>query len=79
MDTISITQLKTSPSKIIGRASDYPVAIGKRNKVQAYLVGKEIYETLLSYIETYLDKKEAKHADFTKGRNFEDVVKELNI
>lgn len=79
MDAISITQLKTHPAKAIFDAADYPVAIEKRNKVQAYLVGKDIYEKLLSYIETFIDKKEVVMADFTKGRDFEDVAKELGV
>ncbi|MBI3379633.1 type II toxin-antitoxin system Phd/YefM family antitoxin, partial [Candidatus Gottesmanbacteria bacterium] len=39
MDTISISQLKTHPSKIIEEAADYPVSITNRNKTEAYILG----------------------------------------
>lgn len=79
MDTISITQLKTNPARAISDASDYPVAIESRNKVKAYLVGKEIYEKLISYIENFIDGKEVAKTDFSKGRDFEEIAKELGI
>lgn len=79
MDTISISQLKMNPAKAILDASQYPVAIESRNKVKAYLVGKEIYEKLISYIENFIDGKEVAKTDFSKGRDFEEVAKELGI
>lgn len=79
MDTISISQLKMNPSKAILDATQYPVAIESRNKVKAYLVGKEIYEKLISYIENFIDAKEVAKTDFSKGRDLEQVAKELGI
>lgn len=79
MDTISISQLKMNPGKAILDATQYPVAIESRNKVKAYLVGKEIYEKLISYIENFIDAKEVAITDFSKGRDLEQVAKELGI
>lgn len=79
MDGISISQLKTHPSKAISKASDYPLVIENRNKPVAYLLGKEIFEKIILYIEDYIDKKTVRETDFKRGREFEEVAKELNI
>lgn len=79
MDTISISQLKIHPSKIISQAEDYPVPLTSRNDVKAYLVGKDLFEKIVSYIEDYIDRKAVKDTDFRKGRDFEEVVKEANL
>lgn len=79
MSNISISQLKTSPAKAISEASDYPVAVQSRNKVKAYLIGKDLYGKLIAFIEDHIDKAVIKKTDFKKGRNFEKVAKELGI
>lgn len=79
MDTISISQFKTHPSKIIAEATDYPVSITNRNKTEAYIVGAELYEKIISYLENFVDTKVVKEADFKKGRDFEKVVKDLDL
>lgn len=79
MDSVSISQLKTYPSKAVARSFDYPVAVEKRNKVKAYLIGKELYDKIITYIEEYIDRKSIEETDFTKGRDFEEVAKELGI
>lgn len=79
MGSISVSQLKTSPSKAISEASDYPVAVERRNKVKAYLIGKELYEKIVFFIENYIDKTTIEKTDFEKGRDFEEVAKELGI
>lgn len=80
MDTsISISQLKANPSRAILQADDYPMTINKRGKVKAYLMGKELFEKIISYIEDYADKKAVRETDFKKGRHFEEVAKELGI
>lgn len=77
--SISISQLKTHPSKAISQAEDYPLVVKARNKIKAYLLGKELFEKIVSFIEDYIDKKAAREVDFRKGRDFEEVAKELNI
>ena len=79
MNTISISQLKINPSKAIGEASDYPIAVENRNKVEAYLLGKDLYEKIVSFIEDSIDKKAVEETDFKKGKDFEKIAKELNI
>lgn len=79
MDAVSISQLKTHPSGAIAKALDYPVAVEKRNKVKAYLIGKELYEKIVSLIEDYIDRVAVKKTDFRQGRDFEAVAKELGI
>lgn len=79
MNIISISQLKTSPSKAIAQAEDYPVAVGNRNKIKAYLLGKDLYEKITQYLENYLDKQVVSKTDFSQGEDFEKVAKELGI
>lgn len=79
MSSVSISQLKANPSKAISKAFDYPVAVEKRNKVKAYLIGRELYEKITSFVEDYIDKAALKRTDFSKGRDFEEIAKELGI
>ena len=79
MNTTSISQLKTNPTSIINQAVDYPVAVENRNKIQAYLIGKSLYEKMLDLIEDKLDKKVLANTKYPKGKNFEDVTKDLGI
>ena len=79
MYSISISQLKTNPSAAISQAEDYPVAVENRNMIKAYLIGKNLYEKMVTFIEDYLDTAVVKKADFTKSRDFEKVAEELGI
>ena len=79
MNTISISQLKINPSKAIEGAIDYPIAVENRNKVEAYLLGKDLYEKIVSFMEDSIDRKAIVEADFKKSKDFEKVALELNI
>jgi len=79
MTRISVSKLKENPSAAIGLAEDYPVAIENRSKVKAYIIGKDLYEKLVSYLEEYADSKVIENTDFSKGTDFEKVAKELGI
>ena len=79
MNRVSISQLKTRPSRAISQAADYPVAVEKRNQVKAYLVGKELYDKMIAYIEDFIDRSAAKKTDFSKGKDFEKVAKDLGL
>ena len=79
MNTVSISQLKTHPSKAISQSADHPVAVENRSKVKAYLVGKDLFERLIAYIEDHIDKKAVAKTDFSKGKDFEAVAKQLGI
>lgn len=64
---------------MIANAVDYPVAVENRNKVEAYLVGKALFEKLITYLEDQEDAQTIKQTDFSKGSNFEDFATELGI
>lgn len=79
MHNISISQMKVNPSRFISLANDYPVAVDKRNKIQAYLVGKDLFEKIVSYLENYSDQKAISQTNFKKGRDFEKIASQLDI
>lgn len=79
MTTTTVSQLKMNPSAIIAQAADYPVAVENRNKVAAYLVGKQLFETIIAHLEDRLDASLIAKADVAKGRDFEDVARDLGI
>ena len=81
MDTlsISISQLKTHPAKAILAAEDYPLVVKSRNQVKAYLMGRELFEKIVIFMEDFIDKEATREADFRRGRDFEEAAKELNI
>lgn len=79
MTSVSISQLKVNPSAVIKAADDYPVALENRSKVKAYLIGKDLYERLVGYIEDCQDRIAVEATDFSKGKDFEKVAKELGI
>jgi len=66
MTTVSITELKIRPSKIITRSSNHPIAVENRNKITAHL-------------ENYIDKTAISQTDFSKGKDFEKVARDLGI
>lgn len=79
MNTISISQLKINPSKAILGALNFPLAVENHNKVEAYLLGKDLYEKIVSFMEDSIDKKAVIETNFKKGKDFEKIAKELNI
>lgn len=79
MYTASISQLKANPTSVIGQALDYPVAVENRNKVQAYVIGKDLYEKILRSLEDKQDRVAIKNTNFSQGKDFEIVAKSLGI
>lgn len=79
MTYASISDLKANPASIIFESLDYPIAIQRRNKTQAYLVGKDIFEKLVAQMEDIIDAKAVREADFTTGRDFEEIAAELGL
>lgn len=77
--SISISQLKIHPAKIISQAADHPLVVKSRNQVKAYLLGKELFEKIVGFMEDYIDRKAVKETSFSKGRDFEKVAAELGI
>ncbi|MBI2326357.1 type II toxin-antitoxin system Phd/YefM family antitoxin [Candidatus Collierbacteria bacterium] len=79
MTYVSISELKTNPAEAISASLDYPVAIQKRSKTQAYLVGKDIFEKLVAQMEDIIDAKAVREANFSDVVPFEKVVAELGL
>ena len=79
MLNVSISDLKTNPASIILQSAEYPVAIQKRSKTQAYLVGKDIFEKLVVQLEDDVDKKAIEQTDLSTARSYEDVARELGL
>ena len=79
MNVVNISKLKTNPSAVLSDANDYPVAIKNRNITTGYIVGKDIFEKLISFVEDYIDRKAIKEADYKKGTPLEKIIKELGL
>lgn len=79
MTNISISKLKENPSKAIALADDYPVAILKRNKIEAYLIKKDFYEKMVDYFEDIIDARALQEYDPSEGILLEDALKELGL
>ena len=79
MTNLNISDLKTNPSNAIFLAEDFPVGILNRNSIKAYLVGKELFEQLISYLEDSLDASIIRNTNFDKGQNFETFAKKLGV
>jgi PHD/YefM family antitoxin component YafN of YafNO toxin-antitoxin module len=79
MNVVTVSELKANPAKAINKAANVPLAIQKRNKIKAYLVGKELFEKIVALIEESQDIDQVEAADYSKGRDFEDVAEELGI
>ena len=79
MTSVSISQLKANPAKVILASEDYPVEIKNRGGVEAYLIGKDLFERLERFIEDFIDKRAIETADFSSAEDFEQVAKKLGI
>jgi len=49
--SVSISELKKSPSALLSRASGSPIAVLNHNKPAAYLIPADTYETMMELIE----------------------------
>lgn len=79
MNSITISQLKVNPSKVISDSFGSPISVMRRNKVEAYVLGKDLYHQMVSFIENSIDQQSVRETDFTKGISIEEVAKELGI
>ena len=79
MTNVSISQLKANPSAVLSAAEDFPVAVQNRNKTAGYVVGKDIFEKLILFLEDIEDKKAIKSIDLNDKVDFEDFAKKLGI
>lgn len=67
--SVSISDLKKNPSRIINEAEGAPVAILNHNKPSAYLIPAEAFEALMERFEDY------NLAQLVKEREKEPTVK----
>lgn len=79
MNNLNISDLKTNPSKAIALAEDFPVGILNRNDIKAYLIGKDLFEQLVGYLEDTIDGTIIRDTDFSKGEDFDTFAKKLGI
>lgn len=79
MPTTSISQLKINPSAVVAQADDYPIAIKNRANVTGYIIGKDLFETLVKALEDVIDIKAADEADLNDTIDFEEVAEKLGI
>lgn len=49
--SVSITELKRSPSAVLQQANCEPVAVLNHNKPAGYLIAPQVYEAMLSLLE----------------------------
>jgi antitoxin StbD len=76
--SVSITELKRSPSAVLEQAGSEPVAVLNHNRPAAYLVSPEVYESMLQRLNA--DLRVAIHEGIDSGPAIaaEDVFAELN-
>lgn len=79
MNSISISQLKLNPSLAIKNSLDFPLAVESRNEVKAYILGKDLYELIVTYMENATDRQAVEETDFSIGRDLDDVAEELGL
>jgi antitoxin StbD len=79
MNTVSISKLKVNPMSVLSNTTDYPVQLQNRNKTVAYVVGKDLFEKMVSYMEEIEDKNAVKNADCRNSTALEDLESELGF
>lgn len=76
--SVSITELKRSPSAVLEKAGSEPVAVLNHNRPAAYLLSPRIYEAMLERLNA--DLRQAIKEGIASGPTIpaEDVFAELN-
>ena len=76
--SVSITELKRSPSAVLEQAGAEPVAVLNHNRPAAYLLSPAVYEAMLQRLN--MDLREAIHAGINSGPALpaDDVLAELD-
>lgn len=76
--SVSITELKRSPSAVLEQAGSEPVAILNHNRPAAYLLSPHVYEAMLERLNA--DLRQSIHEGIASGPAIpaEDVFAELN-
>ena len=76
--SVSITELKRSPSAVLEQAGSEPVAVLNHNRPAAYLLSPQVYEAMLERLNA--DLQQSIHEGIASGPAIpaEDVFAELN-
>lgn len=76
--SVSITELKRSPSAVLEQAGAEPVAVLNHNRPAAYLLSPEVYESMLERLNADLRAAIQEGTDSGPAIASEDVIAELN-
>lgn len=76
--SVSITELKRSPSAVLEQAGSEPVAVLNHNRPAAYLLSPEVYESMLERLNADLRQAIQEGIDSGPGISAEDVFAEMN-
>lgn len=76
--SVSITELKRSPSAVIERAGSEPVAVLNHNRPAAYLLPPDVYEAMLERLNADLRLAIREGIDSGPAIPAEDIFAELN-
>ncbi|MBK1679841.1 type II toxin-antitoxin system prevent-host-death family antitoxin [Rhodocyclus tenuis] len=77
--SVSITELKRSPSAVLEQAGDEPVAVLNHNRPAAYLLSPEVYASMLERLNADLHTTIQEGIDSGQGLAAEDVFAELSV
>lgn len=75
--SVSITELKRSPSAVLEQAGSEPVAVLNHNRPAAYLLSPEVYEAMLNRLNIDLRTAIQEGIDSGPAIAAEDVFAEL--
>jgi antitoxin StbD len=76
--SVSITELKRSPSAVLEQAGSEPVAVLNHNRPAAYLLSPHVYEAMLERLNADLRQSIQDGIDSGTAIPVEDVFSELN-
>jgi antitoxin StbD len=76
--SVSITELKRSPSAVLEQAGSEPVAVLNHNRPAAYLLPPHVYEAMLRRLNTDLRAAIQEGIDSGPAIAAEDVLAELD-
>jgi antitoxin StbD len=77
--SVSITELKRSPSAVLEQAGAEPVAVLNHNRPAAYLLSPEVYESMLERLNADLRAAIQEGIDSGPAIAADDVFAELNV
>ena len=76
--SVSITELKRSPSAVLEQAGSEPVAVLNHNRPAAYLLSPEVYEAMLERLNADLRQAIKEGIDSGPALSADEVFAELN-